>query len=181
MPGCLSYIYVMQIILQTQSTFLIGINIPPNCETWRIVKGFRTFATGMTCRQGMLTPPDTWSCPFWGLYLFNLSRPETPNTDWTLWQFVTLLRYLTFFTESDILPNIGFHRASATVVAFQQGALTSPLHLVPSHSGLSYVLLVETNSFPELVVIFCGLCYSNIPRYFLDFAICTLGGIHMVH
>ena len=37
-------------------------------------------------------------------------------------------------------------------------------NLVPSHLG--YVLLVETNPFPELVVILSGLCTSNIPRYF---------------
>ena len=43
-------------------------------------------------------------------------------------------------------------------------------HLVPSHLGLACVLLVETNPFPELVIIFSGLCTSNIPRYFLDFA-----------
>ena len=34
--------------------------------------------------------------------------------------------------------------------------------------GLAYVLLVDTNPFPDLVVIF--LCTSNIPRYFLEFA-----------
>ena len=46
-------------------------------------------------------------------------------------------------------------------------------HFVPSHLGLAYVLLVETNLFPELVCnkrYLSGLCYSNIPRYFLDFA-----------
>ena len=44
-------------------------------------------------------------------------------------------------------------------------------HLVPSHLELAYVLLVETNPFPKLVVIFSGLFTSNIPRYFLDFAL----------
>ena len=38
-------------------------------------------------------------------------------------------------------------------------------HLVPSHLGLAYVLLVETNPFPELVVIVSGLFTSNIPRF----------------
>ena len=33
--------------------------------------------------------------------------------------------------------------------------------------GFAYVLLVETNPFPELVVIFTGLFTSNIPWYFL--------------
>ena len=37
----------------------------PNSTFYRILSGFhRTFATGVACRQGTLTPPDTWSCPF---------------------------------------------------------------------------------------------------------------------
>ena len=39
----------------------------------------------------------------------------------------------------------------------------------PVPFGLAYVLLVETNPFPNLSV-FYRLCSSNIPRYFLDFA-----------
>ena len=42
-------------------------------------------------------------------------------------------------------------------------------HLVPSHLGLAYVLLVETNPFSR-TCIFSRLFTSNIPRYFLDFA-----------
>ena len=38
----------------------------PNSTFYRILNGFhRTFATGVACRQGTLTPPDTWSRPFW--------------------------------------------------------------------------------------------------------------------
>ena len=37
--------------------------------------------------------------------------------------------------------------------------------------GLAYVLLVETNPFPELVLIFSRLFTSNMPWYFLDFAL----------
>ena len=38
----------------------------PNSTFYRILSGFhRTFATGVACRQEMLTPPDTWSRPFW--------------------------------------------------------------------------------------------------------------------
>ena len=40
----------------------------------------------------------------------------------------------------------------------------------PVPLGLAYVLLVETNPFPNLRYFF-GLCSSNIPRYFLDFAL----------
>ena len=37
----------------------------PNSTFYPILSGFhRTFATGVTCRQGTLTPLDTWSRPF---------------------------------------------------------------------------------------------------------------------
>ena len=37
----------------------------PNSTFNRNLSGFhRTFATGVACRQGTLTPPDTWSRPF---------------------------------------------------------------------------------------------------------------------
>ena len=37
----------------------------PNSNFYRILSDFhRTFATGVACRQGTLTPPDTWSRPF---------------------------------------------------------------------------------------------------------------------
>ena len=37
----------------------------PNSTFYRILTGFhRTFATGVACRQGTLTPPDTESRPF---------------------------------------------------------------------------------------------------------------------
>ena len=34
-----------------------------------------TFATGVACWQGTLTPPDTCSRPIWDLHMFYLSRP----------------------------------------------------------------------------------------------------------
>ena len=37
----------------------------PNSTFYRILSGFqRTFATGVACRLGTPTPPDTWSRPF---------------------------------------------------------------------------------------------------------------------
>ena len=45
-------------------------------DLYQILSGFhRTFATGVACRQGTLTPPDTWSRPFWDLHIFYLLRP----------------------------------------------------------------------------------------------------------
>ena len=39
----------------------------------------RTSATGVACRQGTLTPPDTWSCPTLGLACVLMSRPISPE------------------------------------------------------------------------------------------------------
>ena len=42
----------------------------------KIMRGFhRTFATGVACRQGSLTPPDTWSRPIIDWHMFYLLRP----------------------------------------------------------------------------------------------------------
>ena len=44
---------------------------------WR---GFnRIYATGVACKQGTLTPPDTWSCPTLGLACVLMSRPISPK------------------------------------------------------------------------------------------------------
>ena len=43
----------------------------PSTDFWGLN---RTFATGVPCRQGMLTPPDTWSRPIGDLHMFYLLR-----------------------------------------------------------------------------------------------------------
>ena len=76
----------------------------PNSTFYRIFSGFhRTFATDVACRQGTLTPPDTWSRPF-GTCICSTCWDQS---------FFRTCRY------------------------------------------------------------FSGLCSSNIPRYFLDFALMT--------
>ena len=75
----------------------------------------------------------------------------------------TFLKYfnLTFFLI------ISFHRAFATGVACQQGTLTPPDTLSLWDLHMFYLLrpiLFRTCRY------FTGLCSSNIPRYFLDFA-----------
>ena len=65
--------------------------IRPVCD---IITGFNIFtesdispnigfhgasATGVACRQGTLTPPDTWSCPTLGLACVLMSRPLSPE------------------------------------------------------------------------------------------------------
>ena len=45
-----------------------------------IVRGFHgTFATGAACQQRTLTPPDTWSCPTFGLASVLMLRPVSPE------------------------------------------------------------------------------------------------------
>ena len=48
----------------------------PNSTFYCHKRGFhRTFATGVTCWHGTLTPPDTWSGPIWDLHMFDLLTP----------------------------------------------------------------------------------------------------------
>ena len=52
----------------------------PNFTFYLIVRGFhRTFATGETCKQRTLTPPDTWSCPTLGIACVLMLRPISPE------------------------------------------------------------------------------------------------------
>ena len=78
----------------------------PNSTFYRILSGFhRTFATGVACRQGTLTPPDTWSCPRWDLQLFFC---------WDHWHAIihdTSLWYLSLtwlFTDFDAITEYRF-------------------------------------------------------------------------
>ena len=44
------------------------------------MQGFhRTYETGAACQQRTLTPPDTWSCPTFGLACVLMSRPISPE------------------------------------------------------------------------------------------------------
>ena len=79
------------VLLVETSDILYGLDILPVCD---IITGLniftesdispnigflRTSATGVACRQGTLTPPDTWSCPTLGLACVLMSRPISPE------------------------------------------------------------------------------------------------------
>ena len=69
-------------------------------------KGFqRAFATGMACRQGALTPPDTWSCPTLGLACVPMSRPISPELVLSpdFW-ISNIPRYFSFAYERPTFP-----------------------------------------------------------------------------
>ena len=63
------------------------LDLLPNFEWFH-----RTFATDVACRQGTLTPPDTWSRPFGTCITFYLLRPILFRT----------CRYLTGLCSSNI-------------------------------------------------------------------------------
>ena len=68
------------------------------------------------------------------------------------------------FTELDLLPTYEkFPYNICDGCSMLSGDAYSSGHLVPSHIGLAYVLLVETNPFPELV-------------FFLDYSLRTFLG-----
>ena len=52
----------------------------PNLTLLLNIGFHRASATGVACRQGTLTPPDTWSCPHFGTCM--CSNVET-NLSWT--------------------------------------------------------------------------------------------------
>ena len=51
----------------------------PNLTLLLNIGFHRPSATGVACRQGTLTPPDTWSCPTLGLACVLMSRPISPE------------------------------------------------------------------------------------------------------
>ena len=51
----------------------------PNLTLLLNIGFHRASATGVACRQGTLTPPDTWSCPTLGLACVLMSRPISPE------------------------------------------------------------------------------------------------------
>ena len=140
----------------------------PSSTLYRILSGFhRTFAMGVTCRQRSLTPPDTEPVLF---VTFCVLFVETSDTLYRLDVIpVCDITGLNIFPVSDISLNIGFHRAPATDVACWQGTLTPP-DTWSSPFGNCICSTCWDQSFSRTCRYFSGLCSSNIPRYFLDFA-----------
>ena len=57
---------------------ITGLNITES-DIPRDIGFHRASATGVACRQGTLTPPDTWSCPTLGHACVLMSRPISPE------------------------------------------------------------------------------------------------------
>ena len=123
----------------------------PNSTFYQLLRGFlTTFATGVACWQGTLTPPDTWSFPIWNLQMFfswdhwhsiEITPPSQSNNTTKSWPIPCFLSNLTPFleltpptddtsliwllTEFDITKN-GFHGVSVTGVACRRRKLIPP-------------------------------------------------------
>ena len=71
---------IEQALHQFLTLLLIWTTLLPNLTFYPIADGFhRTFATGATCQQRTLTPPDTWFCPTSGFASVVMSRPISPE------------------------------------------------------------------------------------------------------
>ena len=112
---------------------------------------------------------DAYSSGHLVLSLLGLAFVLLVETSDNLYQFVALLTDLTF------LLNLTFHQILVSIEHLQWvwHAYRGRLLLRtpgPVLLGLAYVLLVETTILFRTYRHFTGLCSSNIPRYFLDFA-----------
>ena len=92
-----------------------------------------------------------------------------PSTDQSLNQSVTFLPNVTFYWLMR-----GFHRTVSTGKTYWQLTLTPPDNQSCPIFGLAYVLLIETNPFPELVVIFPDYALRTWLGTFLILRFCFL-------
>ena len=97
------------------------------------------------------------------------------------WHSVTWPYTMTTPYWSDFVPNStfyrilsGFHRTFCDGCGMSTGDAYSSRHLVPSLWDLHMFYLLRLILF-RTCRYFTGLCFSNIPRYFLDFALSKIG------
>ena len=192
------------IIHYTNLWHLSLIDFLPNMTILLIIGFHKASATGVACRQGTLTPPDTWSCPTLGLACVRMLRPifselvlspdlwisNTPRyfsfashqiipkflSQGCLMTFCNLTKYNDnprsirvctnllpiLVTELDLLLTYEkFPLDICDGCSMLTGEAYSFWHLLPSYLVLPYVLIVDTNLFPERVVISSGLLLTN--------------------
>ena len=116
-------------------------------NTWNRHWGSFMVETGIlsNVKCHSVTRPYTMTTPYWSDFV--------PNS--------TFYRYVS-----------GFHRTFATGVACRQGTLT-PLDTRSRPFGTCICSTCWDQSFSRTCRYFYGICSSNIPRYFLDFALQT--------
>ena len=138
----------------------------PNSTFYRILSGFhRTFATGVACRQGTLTPSGHLVLSHLGFALVLLTETTLPICD--AYQTWHIYRNLHNWIER-------FQQNICNGCGMPAGDADSSGHLVPSLWDLHMFYLLIPILF-RTCRYFTGLCSSNIPRYFLGFACPKIG------
>ena len=115
-----------------------------NLTFYIIVQGFhRTYATGAAYQQRTLTPPDTWSCPTFGLACVLMSRPISPE-----------LVLSPDFWISNIHRYFSFALKHRTVSYFEVDLGDSPYLVVwyPHKGNKTLVFHNPTTFFPKLKI-----------------------------
>ena len=123
----------------------------------RNTSGFHwTFAMGLACQQGMLTPPDSWFRPLLGACICS------DCWDQFSWLYTDLMTVpsLTFTELRAVLMEYKFCDACG----MQSGSAYHSEHLVPSPLGYLLILQLLRPVFPYL------------PCLFFDFSPCILLG-----
>ena len=125
----------------------------PNSTFYRILSGFHgTFAMGVACRQGALTPSDTWSLPLSGLAFVLLV--ETSDIEYRL----DIIPVCDIITRFNILLNLTYRQILVSIEHLQRVWHADMGRLLlrtpgPVPLGLAYIQLVETNPFPNWVAV----------------------------
>ena len=134
----------------------------PNSIFYRILSGFhRTFATGVHADRGHLLSPLRTPGPFpFGICIYSSNRNHTTY----LWRLLNMT-----FTEIYITDFERFQQNICNGCGMPTGDAYSSGHLIPSLWDLHMFYLLRPILF-RTCHYFTGLCSSNIPRYFLDFA-----------
>ena len=114
------------------------------------MSGFHgTFATGVACQQGTLTPSDTWSCPIWDLQLFSCSDHWHSIVHYTSFWHLSVIWLFTYF---DVITEYRFLEGICNGCGMPTGDAYPSGHLVPSPIvGLACAPIVETR-FLELAM-----------------------------
>ena len=101
---------------------------------------------------------DAYSSGHLVLSLCGLALHLLVETSDTLYR-LDIIPVCDIITELDILTDIGFHRASVTGVAYHRGRLLLRTP-GPVPFGLAYVLLFETNPFPNLSLLYRTMLFE---------------------
>ena len=153
--------------------------LPNSTFNW-LMRGFhRTFATGVAYWQGRLTPPDTWFCPIWDLQMLfcwanwqsimNCTSYRIWLLSW-IWHHHFMSLFLVVLLAEFDMTEYRFLLGICKGCGMLIGDAYSSGHLVPSHFGACICSTCWYQSFPRTCPYFSGLCTSNTPRCFLNFA-----------